>query len=85
MERELRFSKPGVLSPNARPAPLTGFVQALPFIALATRVLGNEATAAEWMCTPALALGLKRPVDVLLTNPQLVEDLLLRLEAKTFI
>lgn len=80
MERKSRFSKPSKLSLNTFSTPLTGFVQSLPFIALATRVLGNEAAAVDWMLTPALALGQRRPSDVLLISPQLVEDLLLRLE-----
>jgi len=76
MERQSRFSEIGVLSPDICPFPLTSFVQNLPFMDLATCVFGSEAAAAEWMCTPSLALCQRRPVDALLTDPQLVKDLL---------
>jgi len=80
MIRKSRFSNPTVLSPDVCPVPLAGFIQRLPFVNLATQVFGSEAVAVEWMCTPARALGYRRPIDVVSTNPQLVEKVLLRLE-----
>ena len=75
-----RFSSPGVLSPDFCPIPLDGFVQGMPCMALATRALGSESAASAWMCAPAAALDQRRPADVLLTEPQLVHDLLVRME-----
>jgi hypothetical protein len=80
--RKSRFSNPTVLSIDACPIPLTLFLQGLPFVALASRVLNNETAAVEWMLTPALALGDQRPMDVLSSNAQFVESVLLRLQSK---
>ena len=51
-------------------------------MALATRALGSESAASTWMCAPAAALDQRRPADVLLTEPQLVHDLLVRMERR---
>lgn len=81
MEQKPRFANPTVLSPNICPAPLTQFVQKLPLMALANRVFGNEIAATEWMCAPALTLNGRRPIDILLTHPNIIENLLIRLES----
>lgn len=83
MNNKLRFTSPDVLSPDTCPIPMITFVQSLPCMGLATRVFGSEAAATNWMCTPALELDQRRPADVIVTDPLLVQNLLIRLEAYT--
>lgn len=80
MNNKLRFSSPSVLPTDTCPIRMNHFVQNLPYMALATRVLGTEAAAADWMCTPAPALGQQRPADMLLVDPLRVQRLLIQLE-----
>lgn len=49
-------------------------------LAYAMQVLGSEATAYEGMRAPAVDLNQQRPIDVLETEPQLVMELLARME-----
>lgn len=80
MNNKLRFASPEILSPSTSPISMRTFIQKLPCMALATRVFGSEAAATAWMCTPALELDQRRPADVIVTEPLLVQDLLMRLE-----
>jgi putative toxin-antitoxin system antitoxin component (TIGR02293 family) len=80
MDGKLRFATPGALASDTDTLQLEGFIRNFPFMAQATRVLGSEAAAVEWLQTPAIGLDQRRPIDVMLTDPQLVHDLLVRMD-----
>jgi uncharacterized protein (DUF2384 family) len=80
-----RFANPGVLSPDREPARLEHFRDSLPsqttveIVEQAARILGSEEAATVWLHTPAIGLGLQRPVDLLGSSPELVTHLLTHL------
>lgn len=84
--KPLRFTNPGVLSPDREPVPLEHFRDSLPsrvtieVIQEATRILGSENAATQWLHTSSLGLNHRRPVDLLATHPELVNYLLTNLE-----
>ena len=80
MDGKLRVATPGALSPETGTLPFEGYAKDLSIMVQATRVLGSKAAAAEWLQSPAIGLNQRRPIDVMLTDPQLVHDLLVRMD-----
>ena len=79
-----RKSAPRARLPVDESARLWRFVEIL---AQATRVFGSQEEAEQWLCSPAIGLDRRKPIDLLKTPPgaRLVTDYLTRIEYGVYI